>query len=165
MKTDARVLIAPLVAILILVLTVRQTSEALKSSGAWKRPTIQTVRPDDPYARLDYLLGQPQAELDRTGLRDPFSYHQAPVATRPQPRPTEPRPQPAPPPQPRPELTSLTWAGDQDPRATVRYNGRDYSIGINSLFAEFRVTSITRSQVVLDRNGERIVLTLRSKGE
>jgi len=165
MKLDARMLIAPLLAVLILVLTVRQTSEALKSSGAWRRPALNVVRPVDPYARLDYVLGQEQPSIDPARLRDPFSYGRAPVSTQPRPVPVRPRPTPPPPPPPQPVLTSITWANDQDPRATVRYNGRDYSIGVNSLFSEFRVVSITRSQLVLDRNGERIVLTLRSKGD
>lgn len=165
MKTDARVLIAPLLAVLILVLTVRQTSDALKSSGAWRRATIRTAPPPDPYAQLDRILGQDQPKVDGARLRDPFAFGHAPVATQPRPHPTHPRPQPPPPPPPKPVLTSLTWAGDQDPRATIRYNGRDYSVGVNSLFADFRVTRITRSQVFLDRNGEPMVLTMRSKGE
>jgi hypothetical protein len=64
---------------------------------------------------------------------------------------------------PKPTLTSIVW--DADPRATVRYEGNDYSVRANSLFADFRVTSITANQVVLDRNGEQIVLTLNPKGE
>jgi len=64
---------------------------------------------------------------------------------------------------PPPVLTSIIW--DSDPRATLRYDGRDFSVRENSLFADFRVTSITSTQVVLERNGEPLVLTLRSKGD
>ena len=163
MKLDARVLLAPLLAVVLLVLTVRQTSEALKSSGAWRRPASSAARPVDPYARLDRILGQSQGEPDRA-LRDPFSFGAAPVAEQTRPRQGTPRVQPPPPP-PRPVLTSITWSNDRDPRATIRYNGRDYSIRVNSLFADFRVTNITSSQVFLERNGEPMVLTLRSKGD
>jgi hypothetical protein len=60
-------------------------------------------------------------------------------------------------------LTSIVW--DNDPRATVRWEGRDYSVRENSLFADFRVTGIRRDQVVLERGGERLVLRLPQKGE
>lgn len=164
MKVDARVLIAPLIAIVLLVLTVRQTSEALKSSGAWRRPTLSAVRPVDPYARIDFILGQEQHAVDPARMRDPFSYGQAAVTNTPRPRPVQPRPTPPVEP-PKPVLTSITWSGDQDPRATIRYNGRDYSVGVGSLFSDFRVVSIQQTHVVLEHNGERTALTLRSKGD
>jgi hypothetical protein len=61
-----------------------------------------------------------------------------------------------------PLLTSIVW--DADPRATIRYDGHDYSVRENSLFADFRVKSISRTEVVLERGGQPLGLTLRSKG-
>jgi len=63
----------------------------------------------------------------------------------------------------RPQLTAILW--DADPRAMIRYDGRDYTVRENSLFAEFRVASITKSNVTLERNGSPIVLSLRPRGE
>jgi hypothetical protein len=57
-----------------------------------------------------------------------------------------------------PVLTSIVW--DADPRATIRFNGRDYSVRQAALFDDYRVVSITRDQVVLDRLGESLVLRL-----
>ncbi|HET7225678.1 MAG TPA: hypothetical protein VFK69_08155, partial [Candidatus Eisenbacteria bacterium] len=66
-------------------------------------------------------------------------------------------------PAPQPVLTAIVW--DADPRATVHWNGRDYSVHVNSLFDEFRVRSITQTQVVLERGNESLVLELPRKGE
>jgi len=60
-------------------------------------------------------------------------------------------------------LTTIVF--DADPRATVRWDGRDYSVRAGALFADFRVVSITRDQVVLDHAGESVVLKLPRKGD
>jgi len=81
------------------------------------------------------------------------------VATR---RHTEPKPiAPVEPPQP--SLTAIIW--DDDPRATVRWDGRDFSVRANSLFADFTVKSIRPTEVVLERGGQQMVLRLIKKGE
>jgi hypothetical protein len=41
----------------------------------------------------------------------------------------------------------------------------DYSVRTNTLFADFRVVSITAQWVVLDRGGESLVLRLPVKGD
>jgi hypothetical protein len=152
--------------VFVLVLTLQQTLSALRSSGVWREtPKRTTPRLPDPYASLDQVLARPLLAYDPQRRRDPFGFavvvrSTAPV-TRPAPQ-VAVVPQPPPPP-PRPVLTSIVW--DNDPRATIRYNNRDFSVRENSLFAEFRVRSITSTEVVLDRNGEPVVLTLRPKGE
>ncbi len=60
-------------------------------------------------------------------------------------------------------LTAIVF--DADPRALLRWNGRDYSVRPGGLFDDFQVVSITRDQVVLSRNGENIVLQRKSQGE
>jgi len=64
---------------------------------------------------------------------------------------------------PQPLLTSIIW--DADPRATVRWDGRDFPVRENSLFADFIVKSIRRDEVVLERDGQQLVLKLTKKGE
>uniref|UniRef100_A0A832ML98 Uncharacterized protein n=1 Tax=Eiseniibacteriota bacterium TaxID=2212470 RepID=A0A832ML98_UNCEI len=164
MRLDPRTLFAPLVALLALVVVLQLTSAALSTSGAWRRDAggARATRVD-PYAPLDRALALRAAPPPDGPLRDPFAFGGAPVASvaggaRPRPRATRDAPPAAP---PRPVLTAIVW--DSDPRATVRWNGRDYSVRPNTLFAEFRVVSIGRGQVVLDRNGESLVLTLPAR--
>lgn len=165
MRIDPKALVAPAVALLVLVLVTQQTMSALQSSGAWKQVVrAPKIRPVDPYANLDATLSRPLLVYAPEGKRDPFGYAAPQVASVVRPRPvhdTTPSPPPAP---PRPVLTSIIF--DNDPRATIRFNNRDFSVRENSLFADFRVKSITANQVTLESNGgEALVLTLRSKGE
>ena len=158
MKLDLRPWLAPLFAVVLLGVTMKQTGDALRTSGTWpQRVHGAPARPPDPYARLDRVLDRGGAPTETQGLRDPFQFGPAP-------RPAVARSVPAALPAAEPPvLTSIIW--DSDPRATLRYDGRDFSVRENSLFADFRVTSITSTQVVLERNGEPLVLTLRSKGD
>ena len=103
-------------------------------------------------------------------LRDPFGYGAStPVVSHPERRPRRPNPGPvavvpAPAPEPeQPTLTAIIW--DEDPRATVRWNGRDFSVRQNSLFDDFVVKHIGPDQVVLERGGQELVLRLVKKGE
>jgi hypothetical protein len=64
----------------------------------------------------------------------------------------------------RPQLTAIVWVED-NPSATIRWNGRDHAVQVNTLFDEFRVRSITREQVILERGGETLVLQLPRKGD
>ncbi len=164
MKLTARDLIVPLIAALVLVLTLQQTLGALRDSGSWRtRSRAPRVIPEDPYSRVDALFDPRGALPTADGMRNPFAFGVARVTSVVQGGHTVVRAQRAPPPPPKPTLTSIIW--DNDPRATVRYDGRDFSVRVNSLFADFRVKSITANQVILDRNGETIVLALRSKGD
>ncbi len=160
MKLEPRHVVPPLAAALVFALILTQTREALQLSGAWRRASAAAARAPSPFAGLDALLAAvppPRAPLPR----DPFRSGSPapPVASGPV-RPAPPR-RPAPPPQP--VLTSIVF--DADPRATVRWNGRDYSVRAGALFADFRVTSIARDQVVLDHGGETVVLRLPQRGE
>lgn len=169
MKIDPRHLVAPLVGVFVLVMTVQQTLDALKASGAWQPEAPRGARVVSPYERLDQILARATSPAPLPELRDPFGFGAAPapVAT----RPTPDRPRVTPVTQPvavaqpaRPSLTSIIWE-PADPRATIRYDGRDFSVRENSLFADFTVRSIRQNEVVLDRNGQSIVLTLRQRGD
>ena len=54
---------------------------------------------------------------------------------------------------------------ENNPSATIRWNGKDRTVQVNTLFDEFRVRSITRDQVILERGGETLVLQLPRKGD
>ncbi len=161
MKRDASGLIAPLLATVLLAVMLVQTRSALLASGTW-RHGLQQPRPPlvDPYAPLDRLIADVGGTPAPQVARDPFSITVAATTTTTTHVVTRVVP---PPPPPKPLLTSIVW--DNDPRATVRWNGRDFSVRENALFADFRVVSINREQVLLERGGERIVLTLPKKGE
>jgi hypothetical protein len=165
MRLSTRNVLVPLVALVVLGLTLQQTLAALRASGSWRpRASGPRVRTEDPYTRVDDLFAENRPELSPEQIRNPFAFgsaRSAPVAGGAA-KPATPRPV-TPPEPPKPMLTSIIW--DNDPRATVRYDGRDYSVRANSLFAEFKVKSITPNEVVLDRNGETIVLGLRPKGD
>jgi hypothetical protein len=169
-RIDPKSLVAPAIAAFVLILAVQQTMSALKSSGAWRAVRQPTgARPPDPYATVDAILSRPLAEYPTERQRDPFGYAAAPVAvvtppsggSRVRRQVTVPLPPPVP---ARPVLTAIIF--DADPRATIRFNSRDFSVRENSLFADYRVKSITASQVVLESNkGEALVLILRPKGD
>jgi hypothetical protein len=160
-KFDAKALVAPLVALVVLALVLNITLAALRTSEVWNRSRV-AYRPAkaNPYERLDLALAIRPGPSGVMLLRDPFTFGASVLVINTAPRLHQPL-KPVPPPQP--VLTSIVW--DADPRATVRWNGRDYSVRANSLFADFRVVSITAQQVVLERGGENLVLRLPVKGE
>lgn len=166
LKIEPRTLIVPLVAAFVLVVVLQQTSSALKASGMWQHSKSRSkMLVDDPYTRIDNLLGARADAVDPATLRNPFGYGAAHAASAPTTAthhvtPTEPAPAPAP---EKPVLTSIVWAAV--PSATIRYDGKEFPVTENSLFADFKVTSITREQVVLDHNGETLILTIPTKGE
>jgi hypothetical protein len=155
-------IIPAVVAIAILALTLQYTRSALQTSGAWRSPARSAVVDSgDSYSRIDQILARPSFQQDAVPTRNPFAYGQAPKPEVVAHATTVRR---APPPAPvLPQLTAILW--DADPRALIRYDGRDYTVRENSLFAEFRVASITQSNVTLERNGSPIVLSLRPRGE
>lgn len=164
MKIDPKSLVAPALAFLVLLLVLQQTMSALRSSGAWREPPKNpAVKPVDPYVTVDRILGRPLLEYAPERKRDPFGYAPPPPTPVVVERRVPTRTPAPPPPAPRPVLTAIIW--DNDPRATIRFNNRDFSVRENSLFADFRVRSITSTQVVLDHGGEPLVLTLRPKGD
>ena len=163
MRLSPRVLLVPLVAVAVLLVTLQQTLGALRASGSWQgRPRTPRVAVDDPYGRVDDLFAHDRAAISPESMRNPFVFGgvRLPVVEGTTPLVTH---VVVPKPPPMPTLTSIIW--DADPRATVRYEGRDFSVRVNSLFADFRVTSISSNQVILDRRGDTIVLSLRPKGD
>lgn len=165
MKINAGKLLVPLVAAAVLVLTFQQTVSALKTSGTWQRVRHPKKKSEDPYARIDRVLARAGPPMPAEGVHDPFVFGEArgprTVTASVHHAPTGPSKPVAP---SRPTLTSIIF--DADPRATVRYDGRDFSVRENSLFADFRVRSIAANQVVLENNkGETMVLTLRPRGD
>ena len=160
MKIEPRSLVAPALALIVVVMVITQTMGALRRSGAWepRKPHHAAPRRDDPYARLDREIAQALAAAPADNLRYPFVWGGAPAAAV---HPAKIRPaKPVPP--PRPVLTAILW--DNDPRALIHWNDRDYTVRSGDRFAEFHVTSFTREQIVLDRNGESLVLKRPIKG-
>jgi hypothetical protein len=145
----------------LLVLIGQQTVAALRATGVWSRRHA-VVPAASPYARIESLLGAADTLGNAGVARDPFAFGRAPVAVAS--RPVAPRPKPAPPPPASPVLTAIIWS-DANPSATIRWNSRDYPVQVNTLFDEFRVASIARDQVVLERGAETLVLRLPKKGD
>ena len=160
MRLDAKTVVPPVAALLILILIITQTREALNLSGAWRRASAAAAVAPSPFVSLEREIASPPAA--RVDLpRDPFRIGALQVAVvtnpnRPQ-KPVKPKPPPS------PVLTSIVF--DSDPRATLRWDGHDYSVRPGGLFADFRVMSIAREQVVLERAGEAVVLRLPKRGE
>jgi hypothetical protein len=162
-KLSARALIAPLLAALAMAVVITQTVAALRDSGAWEaRPARRVGAPvESPYARLDREIGRISQTPVADNLRNPFAWGTSATARVAGPvrrRVVKPVPPPV------PVLTAIVW--DNDPRALIHWGDRDFTVRRGDLFAEFRVTSITRDLVVLDHSGES--LTLRrpiNKGE
>jgi Tfp pilus assembly protein PilP len=153
-----RNLLAPLLALVLLILIGVQTSDALRRSGAWSaRSRAATQTPVDPYASLERQLARTDQGYPAAGLRDPFAFGSTPQP----PRPVVVR-RVVPPPPPKPVLTA-NIQDREDPRALLQYEDRNYSVKTGDLFAEFRVVSITGEQVVLDGRGQRLILTRPTK--
>ncbi len=162
MNRDIGWILVPLVALAVLAFVLWQTMNSLSVSGAWARGGRAPVAaPDDPFVLLDRVISPATSAASVAG-RDPFTTGAAPVASA-SPVNTGPK-KPVPPPAPaRPILTAIVWDGD--PRALVRWQGREYSVRSGGLFDEFQVVSITRDQVVLRRGDESIVLPRKPQGE
>lgn len=161
MRLDPARLVGWLVALLLLVLVLQQTTGALRDSGVWTRPHHSAPAPS-PYAGLERLLGAARRAPAPPVQRDPFAFGRA-AESAPARRATVARPaRPATP--ARPQLTAIVWV-ENNPSATIRWNGKDRTVQVNTLFDEFRVRSITRDQVTLERGGEILVLQLPRKGD
>jgi len=157
MSLDLRGALPAIMAVLFLVVIGVQTSDALKRSGAWTRTRAAAVHVD-PYASLDRQLETLSRTTPRSGVRDPFSYAGGPPVVRMDSGGANPRVR-----RPDPVLTAIV--ADEDPRALIRYEDRNYSVKTGDLFAEFRVMSVTRDEVVLDGGGRSLVLRRPGKGE
>ena len=162
MRFDLARLLGPLVAALVLVLILRQTLGALRASGVWNHRHMAGAPAASPFARIEGLLA-PATNGRRAALRDPFVFARAAAHVEPR-RPEVAQPEPPPVAPAQPVLTSIVWL-ESNPSATLSWNGRDYPVQTNTLFDEFQVQSITRTQVTLVRGGETLVLQLPTKGD
>jgi len=144
----------------LLALTIVLTAFALRDAGAWVRQG-HAIAPavEDPIVALDRDLGAVSGLPAAAGLRDPFGLA---VPVTPERRHTV-AVRHAPPPPPSPVLTAIVW--DADPRALIRWSGREWTVRAGMQFDVFQVTSITRTQVVLKRGDESVVLTRQPQGE
>jgi hypothetical protein len=162
MNVDLKSLLPPALALLILIVIGVQTSSALKDVGSRTRrkPDVQAA---DPYMTLDLQIARSRQPAELIGIRDPFRAVSAarPVAT----RTTTPRPRPvaiAVPP-PRPIVTAII--ADEDPRALISYENKNYSVKTGDLFAEFRVVSVNAERVLIEGPGGQLVLRRPIKGD
>lgn len=162
---NPRGIVPAIVAAAVLALVLYQTSDALRSQllrhpGGARRPSNAAL---DPYARLDALIAASARDVVPSTMRDPFGYGNVPVASGEHPHHVGKTTTPVTVEKPMPILTAVV--SDADPQAVIRFEGKNYTVRAGSLFADFRVVSVTADQVVLDRNGEQIVLHRASKGE
>lgn len=162
MNRDAGRLLAPLLAAALFAFVLWQTVHALQDSGVWRFGVRRTVAPAaDPLADLDGVIARVQDAAPPAPGRNPFAYGAA------APRPETLTPvvhKPAPPPVPEvPVLTAIVF--DADPRAQIRWKGREYTVRNGGLFDEFVVVSISRDQVVLKRGADNVVLQRKAQGE
>lgn len=162
MSRDLARILAPTLAVALFAFVLVQTFRGLQDSGVWRlgrRPAA--VVKADPLAELDARLARARDAVRPAGGRDPFAFGN--VAPRPDPgKPVVRRPPPPPVPE-TPLLTAIVW--DADPRALVRWKGRDWTVRSGGFFDDFEVVRISRDQVVLRRGGESIVLQRKPQGE
>ncbi len=155
--------ISPIIALAVLGLVVTQTFEGLGVTGAfgWRIEPVHVEVPS-AYRQVDRALERRDRALMPKGVSDPFLFSRttagASVAR------STPRERPIAPPAPAaPVLTAIVW--DNDPRALVRWNGREWTVREGGLFDEFQVMRISREQVTLRRGDATLVLHRRNLGE
>jgi len=154
--------ISPLVAIAVLGLALTQTLEGLGATGAFGlRVVTMRVEVPLPYQEVDRALERRDRAAAVVKVPNPFSFSRGdPV---PSIAPVRPEPGAVATPPPVPVLTAIVW--DNDPRALVRWNGREWTIREGGLFDEFQVMRISREQVTLRRGEATLVLHRRNLGE
>ena len=153
----------PLVAIAALALALTQTIEGLGVTGAfgWRVAPVHVVVPA-AYQQVDREIERLDLAASPKVVRDPFLFPRVAATTAS--LPSRPRPRSAPlPTPPAPVLTAIVW--DNDPRALVRWNGREWTVREGGLFDEFQVMRISREQVTLRRGDATLVLHRRNLGE
>jgi hypothetical protein len=162
---DASEWVSPLVAVLVLAVVSAQIIGALRVTGAfgWRTPAPRvTISP--AYESLDRAIDRHDPNFTPEGMRDPFEYGRAEVASHGNGAPARPRPKPVPVAVPAlPVLTAIVW--DNDPRALVRWKEREWTVREGGLFDEFQVVAITRNQITLRHGDETLVLNRRTPGD
>ena len=162
MKLDPRALSGPIAALVALLLISFQTADALRRAGTSKENPVAQAQPEDPMIEFERRLALPDPNPTAENLRDPFGFAAEPAAVSRRTRAPLPASLPPPPPPP-PILTAIIW--DNDPSASIRWNGRDYSVKVNSQISDYQVVRIGRDHVVLTHGGESLILRLHRKGE
>jgi hypothetical protein len=165
MNRDPASWLSPLVAVLVMAAAIVQTLAALGVTGAFGwRVRVPTAVISPAYQAVERALDLHDPGFKLAGLRDPFMYGHAPDDNKGRVPPPAPRLKPLPPrPVELPVLTAIVW--DADPRALVRWKGREWTVREGGLFDEFQVASIRRDQVTLRRGDSSLVLTRRNPGE
>ena len=157
---NARTLIPPILALVLLVIVGNQTSNALRQSGTWRSAPRPTKHVADPYASLERALSRSDSTPSLATLRDPFSFGhvQGPPVARVYRA-------PAPVLIPQPVVTAIVTDADAA-HAVIVYLGTSYSVRSGDLFAQYRVVSIAPESVVLDDGrGQQLVLKGPTKGD
>ncbi len=161
MNRDIGLIVRTILALALFAFVALQTTGALHASGAWSTGghAPAAASPPDPVAPVEALLAGPEPAMS-VSVRDPFQIgaRPAPVAIA-----GQPVRKPVPPPAPVPVLTAIVW--DADPRALVRWQGRDWTVRPGGLFDVFQVSSITRDEVTLSRGSETLVLRRKAQGD
>jgi hypothetical protein len=156
---NARALIPPLLALVLLIIVGNQTSSALRQSGTW-RSAPRPVHPvSDPYAALERALAKTDTTPAVTSIRDPFGFGRAPVAHQVVRRAPV---VPALPPQP---VVTAIVTDAEAAHAVVVFGGTSYSVKSGDLFAQYRVVSISADAVVVDDGRQQLVLKRPTKGD
>ncbi|MEQ1832556.1 MAG: hypothetical protein ABL977_05825 [Candidatus Eisenbacteria bacterium] len=165
MNRDLGAWISPLVALAVLGVTVVLTLGALGVTGAfgWRTAVPRSAVPP-AYQAVERALDRHDPHFTLQDLRDPFQPGRPDFDGDGDDPPPAPRPKVVVPvPVVLPVLTAIVY--DTDPRALVRWQGREWTVRAGGLFDEFQVVSITREQVTLRRGTEDLVLTRRNPGE
>ena len=155
--------ISPFVALAVLGLVVTQTFEGLGVTGAfgWRVATVHVQVPP-AYQSVDRALERRDRVPAPADVHDPFSFSRGQATAHPV-APAAPQRVVAEPAPAAPVLTAIVW--DNDPRALVRWSGREWTIREGGLFDEFQVVRISREQVTLRRGEATLVLNRRNPGE
>jgi hypothetical protein len=162
MKLDPARLVGPLLALLVLVLVLQQTVQALRTSGVWSHRHA-SARPASPFVPLERLLDPARSTAPPTSLRDPFAFGSTPTAA---PKRPATRPAPITLPVERPQVTALVWSGGANPVAIIRWKGQSYTMReADTLPSGFIIKKITPDQVTLERGSETLVLPVPKKGD
>lgn len=152
--------ISLVVALGVMALAVVKTFEGLAVTGAfgWDAEQVHVEMPV-AYQKVDTSLERRDRAGRVTRVGDPFSFRRGAVrmvAVAPTAQPPVVVAQ-------APLLTAIVW--DDDPRALVRWNGREWTIREGGLFDEFQVVHISREQVTLRRGDATLVLHRRNPGD
>ena len=151
-----------LLALAVFGLVAAQTLAGLGVTGAfgWRVAPVH-VEVHAAYRAVEVAVQRRDQAPGPGNLRDPFTYSRVAAES-----PAAPRPRASAAPATAtatPLLTAIVW--DSDPRALVRWKGREWTIREGGLFDEFQVVQISRDQVTLRRAEATLLLKRPNPGE